>query len=104
MIRVVFPISVKSFILIQFSSCDPTVVLRSKAFEVDEIVIAPAYFTVVNDGLDNEFGLSVDINRAWFFESTRRKFFIVVGEPWFDVGEVEGWEKIRGVRHVDGDS
>jgi hypothetical protein len=70
---------------------------------VYEITVATAYFAMIQDGVHEEFVHTVDINRARLFEGACRILVVIVGKPWFDVRNMESWEKVGRIWDVERD-
>ena len=62
-IRVFLPIFFESLVIFQFSSCYPSVVFWTIAFEMDKVLLLTfTDFFMVDYGIDKEFFNPIDVN------------------------------------------
>ena len=60
--RVVFPVDLQRLVVVQFMPRNPAVVLCATALEVYEVLMPLSDFLVTNDGFDEEFFDTVNID------------------------------------------
>ena len=97
-------IFVEGFVIVQIAARDPLIVfwaIADPSYEIFDVRLPD--FLVINNLVDEKFGVKIVIDGARFLQGASRPFRVVVLFERLDVRSVEGREDVGSVREVEGD-